>query len=91
MIVFRNKKTNKLYSVNYVQNEIDKTSVEYSGDRSLLREFLEERFTLIDLFEHPLTEEQQEEIKEEFEVWCINIAQNNVLSKYEVTELITED
>ena len=91
MVVFRNKKTNKLYSVGYIQNEIDKTLLEYNGDRSLLREFLEEKFTLIDLFEHPLTEKEQEEIKEEFEFWYTQLAQNNVLSKYEVTELITED
>ena len=90
MVVFRNKKTNKLYSVGYVQNEIDKTLLEYIKDRSLLTEHLEEKFTIIDLFENPLTEEQQEEIKEEFEVWCTQLAQENVLSKYDVTELITE-
>lgn len=91
MIVFRNKKTNKLYTVGYVQGEIDKTIVEYSGDRSLLREYLDEKFTLIDLFEHPLTEEQQEEVKEDFEQWCRYCAEQNILSKYEVNELITEE
>lgn len=89
MIIFRNKKTNKLYTVGYIQSEIDKTIVEYSGDRSLFREFLDEKFTLIDLFESPLTEEEQEEVKEDFEVWCARLAQENILSKYEVTELIT--
>lgn len=91
MIVFRNKKTNKLYSVGCIQNKIDKTAVKYSGDRSLFRDYLDEKFTLIDLFESPLTEEQQEEIKEDFEKWCIRLAQENTLSKYEVTELITEE
>ena len=90
MVIFRNKKTNKLYSVNYVQNEIDKTLIEYKGDRSLLREFLEDRFTIIDLFESPLTEKQQKEIKDRFELWCTQLAQEEVISKYDVTELITE-
>jgi hypothetical protein len=91
MIVFRNKKTNKLYTVGYVQGEIDKTIVEYSGDRSLFREYLDEKFTTIDLFENPLTEEQQEEIKEDFEQSCRHWAEQNILSKYEVNELITEE
>ena len=90
MVIFRNKKTNKLYSVNYVQNEIDKTLIEYKGDRSLLREFLEDRFTIIDLFESPLTEKQQQEIKDKFELWCTQLAQEEIISKYEVTELIEE-
>lgn len=72
-------------------NKVEKAKAEYAKDGDLFEEYLGTEFSLTHFFENPLTEEQQKQVKEDFEDWCKNLVEDNILSKYEKVYVLGEE
>jgi hypothetical protein len=91
MIAYRKKNSNLIYSSKHIEKEINEMLNECVKDGNLFEEYLGTEFSLTSLFENPLTEEQQNQVKEDFRDWCYGLAEDSILSKYEIVEILGED
>ena len=84
MKVYVNWQTKEIISQAHYYRLIAATATEYEADDGLLDDYLEDRYTSLELFRMP--EEERTEVRSDFAEWCYNSAKNALVEDFDEYE-----
>ena len=84
MKVYVNWQTKEVISQEQYNQRIAALAAEYVDDDSLLDDYLEDRYTSLELFN--MSEEERAEVRGDFAEWCYHGAENALIEDFEEYE-----